>query len=221
MPGTASLILGLLFQQLQDPNARVENLPIGNLPQAFFDTDPNLQFAAKHRLIVGDLFISVGERSVGVACTPYPGWQEFKSRVLRVWEVLAKNPQFVGPASRFSLKYVNLLEEVTEQTVAKLTKVSVSVSDNEQPGWPLQLRTEFQNRGYVDVVQVASEATALLPSGEKKGFLIDIDIICLKPPADLLGNAGEALNEAHNHAKNRFFGLLTDETITGRGARYD
>lgn len=221
MSGVSSLLLGVLYQNLVGKDKRIEALPMGQLPQPVLALDPNLQFAPTHRLQVDGQFIAVGDRVLGIGCTPYVGWGNFKKQILGIWDIVASKAPFISKIKRFSLKYVNIMTEVNQETCSELTHASIRLSEEQERMWPFQVRAEFKSNAYVDVVQLVSDATARLPSGEKSGFLVDIDIICLDPPEALLTSGEANLEEAHARAKSRFFGLLKESVVKARGAIYE
>ena len=82
----ADLLPGILYKTFAGKFSSVTRLPFADLPAVAFEHDPNLRYAPKIRLEVGNQAVQIGEHMVSLNCRrPYSGWLNFPgiSRSLR------------------------------------------------------------------------------------------------------------------------------------------
>ena len=76
----SSIVPGVLFSKLSGDKT-IERLPTEQIPKQLLESEPNLRFAPLVRLHWDNFLISIGDRSLAVACKmPYPGWKTFRHR---------------------------------------------------------------------------------------------------------------------------------------------
>lgn len=219
-PGIAGFLPGLLFAELKGLFSGIERLPSMDLPPILLQIDPNMQFLATQRLKGDGLTVIVGERVVGVTCSPYMGWAAFKALILRVWTVLAQF-DFIGQPNRVALKYVNMLDGHGAD-LAEMTNVRLQMGSTAVHSQPFQVRTELADGDYTHIITVANPAaTQILATGEhREGCIVDVDVLYNTPAAGLLNNGEQQLDELHGRAKDLFFDILSETALKARGPTY-
>lgn len=121
------ILPGMLYGKL-DGNKTIEQLPVGQLPQAMRDADPNLQFAPLSRLDWERFYINVSDRSVSIGFKhPYPGWISFKPAITKVMEAL-KEASFIKSVERYALKYIDLLPATNLREQADFVNFDVTLA---------------------------------------------------------------------------------------------
>ncbi|MBK1646811.1 hypothetical protein CKO25_19645 [Thiocapsa imhoffii] len=105
----SSILPGVIFSDLKGEK-KLERLPHAEIPEVIRNNDPNLQYIPLIRIRLADYSLMIGDRSMAVACNlPYQGWPHFKSMILSMMEIL-KQASLVDGLTRYSLKYVDLIE---------------------------------------------------------------------------------------------------------------
>lgn len=217
--GSAGFLPGLLFSQLRGLFNGIEPMPGMGLPPIVLQIDPNMQFLATQKLKGDGFAVIVGERMVGVVCSPYTGWPAFKDLILRVWAVLAQF-EFISKPIRASLKYVNLLDGHGTDLV-EMTNVRLQIGRSVINKQPCQIRTELVDGNYSRIVTLANPAAVQLSGGEQReGCIVDVDVLCNAPATDLLKQGEGLLDELHSMAKDMFFDILSNAALAARGPTY-
>jgi uncharacterized protein (TIGR04255 family) len=212
---------------------RIEKLPAASLPDAMRRADPNLQFAPTIRMDWGDFSILIGDVNVAVACKlPYPGWTRFKTAILEVLSVASKATMWSG-ASRYSLKYVDLLPGEDRAAQIRRFDWDIRVGEHRLGSEVFSLRWEVPDAdSTTHVIQILTSVSATLTdqsegagaSVEKRGAILDIDSIVNFETSDISAFMGELpsrLDVIHANNKEIFFSCLRPETIEELGAEYD
>jgi hypothetical protein len=193
---------GLLFRELPGEKS-FQRQPVAELPEAFRNSDVNLQYAPLVGLVWSKYIILIGNRSFGIACQlPYAGWTNFKSE---------------------SLKYTNILPAKLGKT-SDVIILSLGIGDRTLDNNPLQLRSEFFEENLIHIVQVASEGMVTLADGStRQGVVLDIDTVrnLTIPPAEFSANLPGILEDIHNRLKTVFFSCLTDRALAGLEPTYE
>lgn len=223
-PQLADLLPGALFGQL-DPKPTLQRLPAAEIPRPIRDQDPNLAFSPVIRLDWGKFTISIGDRSLVIACKlPYPKWPAFKDAILSIVTKVAQ-VGITGPVERYSVKYVNLIQAptLTEQ-IAKIN-IAVRVGDVEAKDDHLSVQVHRNEGDTLHIMSVMTGAQGKLPAGKTVlGAIVDIDSIRTAHFSDFgafvakLEPAVEGLRQAN---KTKFFSCLTEATIDEMGPKYD
>ena len=212
----ASTILpGLFFQKLIAPT--VEKLPLAQLPQDFRDANPNLSYAPTELLrsecysyMIGDKVLAVG------AVMPYQGWKNFKPAILEAVSTL-KDSKIVTSIERFSLKYVDLIKEVSLTDQLGALKLDLSVGGNKILNEPLQLRVEMQRDGFTQVLQCLTNAQAHYEGKIiASGLVVDVDSIANCSNVDINqfhAELPDKLESLHISNKKVFFSTITGAAL--------
>lgn len=211
---------GFLFGKREDKNDKtlIENLPAAQVPKQLRDMDPNLQFVPVIRLIWKKYIISISDRSVVIGCDyPYPGWDKFKPIIIEIIGHL-KESGIVASVSRYSMKYVDLIESADIAHQISLIDMKVSVAGQELKNQNFHIRIEFPVKDFINVVQIVPAASANLSNGEKReGVIIDVDTIYNindQKIEDVINDGFDGgLEIIHKINKRMFFSCLTEETI--------
>ena len=209
----ADLIPGIVFPKLRKDFPKTEALPFAQIPKVIRDQNPELRYQASRRLIGQRLIISLGDRVAGISCPkPYIGWSEFQPVILQLVDLL-KNAELIKQVERFSLKYSNMLPGVNQKEQFAHTQFTATLGKTNLAEQLTQVRTEFEEGGFINIVELAANAVAKPISGATMtGLLLSIDTIC-NNPSDFWNNAKTLLEDAHKVEKAIFFRALTKETI--------
>ena len=211
----ASTILpGLFFKELVMP--AVERLPLANLPQNIRDANPHFSYAPtellrseRYSYMIGDKVLVVG------AIMPYQGWQNFKPVILEAVATL-KNSKIVTNVERFSLKYVDLIKEVSLTEQLGALKLELYVGGNKILNAPLQLRVEMERDGFTQVIQFLTNAQAHYEGKVIAGLVVDVDSIANCNSVDVNQfhiELPDKLESLHLSNKKAFFSTITDAAL--------
>ena len=226
---TGSIFSGLLYSQKETRTrySLLEELPAAKLPSEAAAVDPNLRYVATHRLKGEKYSVQIGAQSVALSCpSPYSGWRNFKQEISFVTQAVLKT-ELVEHVERFSLRYINLL--IHDEAIRGLQKfvVDIKAGGRDLNADPLiastHLRTELHEKGFIDVIQVASPTTVEIRATNetKRGTLLDIDIIRPLTEGENFGeNHGDLLERCHEEEKKMFFSLLKPNTLKDLGPIY-
>ena len=210
-PDTSKILPGMLFSELKC--SKIENLPHAEIPAFIRATDPNLKYAAIHRLTWGKFSVFLGDNVFGLAPTkPYPGWAEFSKAIREVLDFLERH-QFLSKLERFSLKYSNILRDSSFPNIFDSLNVKFAIGANEVDTETLLMRAEIRSGETINIVQIVGRASANFPDGtQESGILVDTDsirIIAATTPTKNFAEIRAELDELHEENKALFFGMLT------------
>jgi uncharacterized protein (TIGR04255 family) len=221
----SSILPGLVFAKLGGDKT-IEQLPMADLPPSVLATlDPNFRYAPSVRIHWQNFVIFTGNQSTGLACKlPYPGWSTgFKSVILELVDLIA-GAALVDTVERFSLKYTNIIPAELG-VVTSVADFTLRLGANDAANNLFQIRAEIPKDDLISVVQIAAQASVVLPNGSsRKGVAIDVDTIAplnYAQFASFLKNASEKLERVHSEAKTIFFGCLLPDTIAKLEPVYD
>lgn len=216
----ADIIPGFLVHDLGD-GASMIRLPAADLPFPVRKQDPNLQYAPLQRIDWGDYFISIGDRNVVVSCKlPYPKWPKFKAAILDILTRIAKlDPQ--GSVERYSLKYVNLIQETDFASQIEKVRMSVSLGDLQVRDQHISLQVHEKTDHAIHIYNIVTGAQLRMNDGRMlEGIIVDIDSIHnLSAPSlkSLAPNIEKDLETLRQENKSKFFSCLTEQTINEMG----
>ena len=213
----ASVVLpGFLFGKLEG-NKTIEALPLAQLPKLVRDADPNLKFQPLSRLDWEQFFVNISDFSVSISCKyPYPGWSAFKPAIIKAMTVLFES-KITKTIERYSLKYVDLIPSSDNRQKVSMINFNVSIAGHKLEKEPFQIRIEIPRDNFINSIQVASAATAILHNGmTKEGLIVDIDTVAIQNAITmekLLDGFPDKLDAIHQTNKAVFFDCITVATL--------
>lgn len=214
----ASTVLpGYFYATLSPQQWQIEKLLLSDIPSDIRNKDPNLRYQPLLRVHWDDFILLIGDAVLGIGCKmPYPGWNNFKTRIITVVERL-KGTKIVQNIGRYSLKYVDLIEGKDLHEQIQRADIDVRVGSHTVIKEPLSVRVEIPHDPFVNVIQIVATASAMMPDNSvREGVLIDIDTICKYSTRNLSIFADELpdrLESIHIENKKMFFDCLKQETI--------
>ncbi len=219
----SEIILGVLYDKLRADFPKFESLPINQLPRQLLDTDPNLRYQPLHRISNNSYMVSVGAHVVSVHCKwPYQGWENYRPLIVKVLNVL-NNSKLMKTLERFSLKYVNIITQPYAPNGIHDLNFDMSMHDLKFRTDALMVRAEIVKQPFVNVVQLMSGASMLIPEPTPQkfnGVIVDVDTIYQGDMAAFLTSFDTKLENAHAMEKEIYFSLLKPDTLNKLGPEY-
>jgi uncharacterized protein (TIGR04255 family) len=214
------LLPGVMLAALGQDFPRLEQMPLGTIPKDMRAKTPELQHAPVFKLQGHNEAVLLGDCVASFNATrPYPGWSQFRARAMQVASAL-KDSGHVATLDRYSLKYVNIVDSSTASPTAPFN-LHVSAGSREFSSSGFRLRFETEIDGFLNIVELASDATSAVGTNRLSGTLITIDTIMESAAEKLWGNLEQRLNATHDVLETLFFELLTKEAIGAMGPSYD
>ncbi|RME72916.1 MAG: TIGR04255 family protein [Planctomycetota bacterium] len=218
----ADLLPGLLFQHFAPQYSRLQRLPAADVPISAAHEDARFRHTPRLRLEGERRSIQIGPRVVSISFRrPYPGWAAFSSEIGKLVDALG-SCDLVGDVTRFSLKYTNLLQSGDAPSL-ELLDLELTMGGRRIDHQPVQLRTEVVSDSIVHVVQIAAPVEVLLPGEAQRirGLLVDTDSIrSYDAHTGQWSRVLADLDEVHTAAKEVFFRLLREDTLTALEPEY-
>ncbi len=216
--GFAEIIPGLLYTAIGSTFSRVANLPFAEVPPQIRTTFPDWEFQPTKQLSTSDgrININISGRSVVIeALRPYPGWQDFRTKICGVVQNLHKS-DFIAKTERYSLRYQNILPADVLSDLSGLNlEVKIAEYDVEKAG--LNLRSEINYRGARAILNIGADVTATLNVAgnveQVHGVMLDIDLLMVDETADFLSYHEERLDLLHIKEKEIFFSLIKESVL--------
>jgi uncharacterized protein (TIGR04255 family) len=222
----SNILPGLLLQGLQAKGNQIsmQRLAASNLPKEMRDVDQALRDAPLIMLKWGERNVFIGDSMVSVSCAKnYPGWTLFREDIEKVFRIAA-NSQIIQSITRFSLKYVDLIQGGNLQTAGGLD-ISVRLGELTLDRQNTVIRMEVVDPPFLHVVNAMTAADAVREGAAPlRGSLIDVDTLHLSPEASVEGfmdRLAHNLDDAHDRNKRMFFECLTQETLDRLEPSYD
>jgi uncharacterized protein (TIGR04255 family) len=221
-----TVLPGLFFTRLSGVT-KVEQLPGFFVPEAI-RANPALGQVNSQLVRVhwGSYFITVGTRNVVVGPRlPYLGWNDFKSRILEVFQSVLDLP-VVESIERYSIKYINLIQAQDIAQQAEKLDWGITIGPLHLTGQPTQLRVESLDGAYLTIIQVSTGAVVdMVETKEvKQGCVVDVDTLSHQLAIDVAtfrGQLADRLDEIRHRNKVVFFDCLKDSTIEEMGPTYE
>lgn len=228
IPAVSSVLPGLLLTILHassEEPLQIERLQTSEIPSQMRNADPFLKHQPLLKLSGERFMLLVGDWSLTVACKlPYPGWSEFKTKIIEVMEVL-KGSTLVKELERYSMKYVDIVEAKTLAEQVERANMEIRIGSHKLAADPFTVRLEIKQGEFRNLLQVAGQAQVTLPGGTvRSGLLIDVDTIVDHRTTDFAQFTTELqdrLERIHTENKTRVFECLTPETIEYLEPVYD
>lgn len=214
----SSVLPGLLFAQLEGAEKQIERLSTADIPIQLRNLDPVLRFQPLLRLHSGGFLILVGDASLGIACKmPYPGWDAFKTQIIKFVGRLLNDTQIVQTVDRYSLKYVNVVDG--KDLVEQIHRINMDLrlGNHTLKSETFNVRVEIPRDNFIHVVQVAAPAIIQMIGDEiRSGVIVDTDTICNCQTSDwdkFMEELPDRLESIHTDNKKMFFECLQPETV--------
>lgn len=219
-PTAGDLLPGILYPALKSDYSEVIALPMASIPRGIRDKNPDLTYQPSHSLSGGPHSVQVGDRSVRLNTTDYPGWTNFKRRAESLIDAL-KRTEFVKQIERFSFKYINLIEAPISEKQLPLLNIRVELTGRTPSEKGFHLRDEHDEGKYTVIIQIAPNTIAknLLTNNEISGLMIDVDTIRVVGN-EFWENHQSMLEEGHMVAKQKFYSLLTQPCLERLDPKY-
>jgi uncharacterized protein (TIGR04255 family) len=213
----STVMPGFFFAKLEPKEWKVEPLPVSQIPSHVRNPDPTLRYQPLMRIHWDNFLILIGDTTLGIACKmPYPGWIDFRERIIRVIGLLLDS-KIVQAIERYSLKGVDIIECEKLADQIKMINMDIRVGGHALKEENFTVRLQIPYNDFLTIVQIAAPAEATMPDKKKKiGILVDIDTICDYQSNDLTKFKEELLHRLdaiHLETKRMFFDCLKPETI--------
>ncbi len=210
-------VFGVVYNQLKDIYAEVQQLPILQIPEAVRNKDANLIFQPHYRLKRGGFTIQVGPNILSLSLIEnYTTWHEFLDEILIVFKKIGEIG-FISTVNRVGLRYINLLDGDIWDNINITVKIfDKEITDNEVFVRTVYVRDEFKQH-----LQVGNRLNM-----EKnrphigKVSVIDIDTFLEEENINFFENMEMILGKGHEFEKEMFFGLLKEEFLNSFNPEY-
>lgn len=214
----SSVLPGFLFAHITDAEKKIERLPAADIPIQMREFDQNLRFQPLLKLNWDRFLILIGDESLAIACViPYPGWQAFKPKIIEVINIL-KESRIIKTVSRFSLKYVDIIEGKNLSEQIQRVNVNLNIGNHILSSEQFNIRVEIPYDNYLHIVQIAAPSSFINFDGQTRdGVLVAVDSLSEQLTIDLTSFAktlADNLEAIHTSNKTMFFECLRPETIT-------
>lgn len=220
--GVAELLPGYFNQSLDGLVDQVDRLPGADIPKQVLDQDPNLRYKPSHRLRGEDYSVSTGEYVANISNQkPYVGWKTFEEKIGVFLDVLEQF-SIIDTIERISLRYSNIIPVLTDVAPLDAIQCNIGLGEFDLRKHPFNLRTEIQDSGCINAVQVAPNAEVKNQLTEEviSGTWLDIDTMYnFDSPETSLDRS--LVTHVHNAEKSVFFRILTAEAQERLGAQYE
>lgn len=210
------LFPGLFKAEFGSRFESVTRLPAADLPRSLLASDKNLIYTPLHVLRGKDELLQVGHQVVTYGAEqPYIGWAKFKPKIEGIIAALRRTG-LVNQVERFSLKYVNLIPENLAEPQLQAVNIKIQTGNFRFQENGFMLRMEAEIDAHACIVTVRPKAKFLIVSSSEtlSGLLLDIDIICQKPPSNFWDDFSNLIENTHNIEKTIFFDLLAADVLT-------
>ena len=207
------LLPGILYSVLKDDYSEVLPLPMASVPRNIRDLNPDLKYQPSHRLSSGPHSVQIGDCSVLLHTTEYPGWDNFKQRIESLIDALNQTG-LVKQIERFSFKYTNLIEASKSEKQLPLLNMQIELTGRAPNEIGFLLRSEHSEEKFTTILQIAPNTSVKIPPTNKEisGLMIDVDTI-RNVGNELWTNHASILDEGHLVAKQYFISLLTESAF--------
>jgi uncharacterized protein (TIGR04255 family) len=189
-----------------------------NLPEVIREADESLRYSPviERRSQNGADSARVGSHVISYhAYMPYPGWDEFHSRLNSVVELLFEKLPSVS-VKRLGFRYVNFILS-SKHEVSGFSELSLAVDlkgEKIDKGVNLNLGGDYSDMHRVMSKIASKDFVALNVVPEDLVCVIDVDVFT--PAGYSTNNAADVnswIDSAHIYEKQAFFSFLTEETI--------
>ena len=222
-PNVGDLLPGLLYHTVGKKFPKIMPLPLSQVPAHVRAVNAEIAAQPTQSLHGPTGQLLIGNQLVGLARTPYPGWNAFRPEVLEIIEAL-KSTGLINSIERLSLRYVNVINEGIDAFDLNQLRISVSLGELSLKREGFATRAEVEQDECTGIVDIRTGGNVTVTSqGVSKsssGVLVSIDAVWSPPGDDTWDALPDGLEKIHTVAKTLFFELLTPETLSKLGPRW-
>jgi uncharacterized protein (TIGR04255 family) len=219
-PSAAELLPGVIFGRLRKFFKSHLSLPLGQIP-AEIRLQSAFNYVPTHAIEGPNIRMLFGPQVAAVSFPkPYSGWDKVRPKIVECMNAIFDS-ELMGRPERFSVKYVNLLQEGIDEFDIEQTNLKFSLGRLRirRPG--LAVKAEMELNGCDVIVEIATGANIVLPGfPQQSGVLMAVDAIKQCNNVDCKASLPETLEALHNTEKEVFFDLLTPQTLEKLRPRY-
>lgn len=206
----ADAVFGVIFERVKANYPKLIRLPILQLPAPILASDLELKYKPHYRLVSKDkTAVQIGPRTISlVASGEYPGWVAYSEK-FRDLISLTEKAGVIKTITRLGLRFINFFEG---QNVFEKITLNLRTNDTPFESDELYIRSVIKLNGFNNTLQISNGAKWKVGNGEKKGSIIDIDVVKIGT-LGLKDVAEATLEQAHAVEKRIFFGLIKDDFL--------
>lgn len=209
----SDILPGFLHSKVK--GAKVERLPLGQLPREFRQNDAQLAQQPVLQIQLPGFLLLVGDKSLAISCLlPYLGWMAFKAEIQKMLSYL-KEAEIVEKVERYALKYIDVIEGNSVAETIGRVNLAVSLGNNKLRDSAFQLKFEVARDEFIHVLQLGAPGIVTLVGGQtRQGLVLTVDSISVKNELPLDPTENELfLDRIHQANKEIFFECLTDDAV--------
>lgn len=214
----SKVLPGMLYEALPG-DKDITPTSAADVPEQVRRADPMFRYQPLVTVVWAGCQIQISDHSVAIACEiPYPGWGQFKQKILQVVGVLL-DKKLLSRVDRYSLKYVDVIEALTGVERVSRINLSLTLGSQRLENQNYNIRMEVVEAGLIHVLNVAAPVNVQFHQAGKndvEGTLLAIDTVygCEGSTLDgLKSSLEERLDSMHRENKKQFFACLTEDTI--------
>jgi uncharacterized protein (TIGR04255 family) len=212
-----TLLPGLLYTQIKGQYPKSEKLPIANMPEEIFRSDPNLTYAPRMKFVGAGFVIQFGPRVVSLLTQgDYPGWHRINDELVWLLERL-KNANFIHEGERLGMRYIDFFPEDIFSRLA----LDVHFGGQTVSGVEMSFATVFRRGDFTARLSLNNGALVTRGNDVVSGSILDLDVWLEASGFNVFGDAAVRFEEAHRCNKEIFFGLLKTDFLDSLAPKYD
>lgn len=212
-PSSLSAVFpGVLKAKFKEQIKGIRQLPTFNIPKPVRDAQEGLRYQPSVQVEKEKFLIGISDCSVVLVCKePYVGWSKFKEEITEIVRILKENTN--QRVERFSLKYINFLEDSLIERKLSSLNVQLNIAGRDINTEGNFIRVTNKEEQFLTIVTIASDVKVNTKSSN--GIIIDLDVIRqIDISMDVLSEDIECnIDLLHEEAKKKFFSLLKDGTL--------
>jgi uncharacterized protein (TIGR04255 family) len=221
-PAVAELLPGLVFGKLRSLFQNLTTLPLGQVPKLLRDQNPQLMYAPTYALLGERLRMMFGPRVTAVSFPkPYAGWKHVQPLIMECMNAVL-DTKMTGRPERFSIKYVNLLQDGRNEYDLSQTNLRLQLGDFLLRDEGVIVRAEIERNGCITLVEIMSGGKVAATPGnpEAMGVLMSVDSVLKVSDEEPRAALSRVLETVHDTEKEIFFGMIAKPTLQKLGPTY-
>ena len=200
------------------PDLKSVALPLSQVPDAVRNNDSQFRYQPLNKLQGEGLSISIGPRVISFSIVkPYIGWNKWKPDIMDILNKLSDDT-VIKNVERTGLRYLDFIGG----DVFPLINAEVKIINSTVKPVSKSVRAEIVEGEYIQVLQLANNASITESGHKKDGSLIDICVVRNKKISnyDFKINLETMLDKSHIMAKQLFFDILKEDYLQELGPVY-